>query len=175
MPTIKTKLDRFDGGIANDPRDPRENTCRAVTNFDIFTNPRKMTPYRSSEDGHSGASTLQPLNFCIAKRSGSGTSEVFALFALSRLSGSDVVGIQMKFLTTGAATDLDDNGWDTPSNNEGSTATRYGNLFVYYRKTDRIYGAHGGTALFSFDLFFIIPIKSLINLSLSNFITTSTL
>ena len=143
-----TLINRFDGGIVNDPRDIRENTCRMATNFDVFTNPHKMTPYRSSEDGHSGATTQDPRNFVVARR---GTTEVHNVFAYSRATGSDVVLIQAKALTTGASTDLDDNGWDTFGNNEGTTTTRNTNCFVFYRKTSKIYGGHGGIAIWSFD------------------------
>jgi len=143
-----TLINRFDGGIVNDPRDTTENTCRMATNFDIFTNPHKMTPYRSSEDGHGGASASDPRNFVVARR---GTTEVHNVFAYSRATGSDVVHIQAKALTTGAGTDLDDNGWETFGNNEGTTTTRNPNCFVFYRKTSKIYGGHGGTAIWSFD------------------------
>ena len=147
MPIIETKLNKFDGGIVNDPRNPRENVCRVVTNFDILTNPRKMTPYRDSESGHSAPTSQQPRNYLVARRSAS----VNAIFALSRQTGLDRVHIQMKFLTTGAATDLDDNGWDTPGNNEASQSVVANDLFIYYRKTGLIYGAHSGTHIWAFD------------------------
>ena len=150
---LTTQIDRFNGGIVNDPRDRRENTCRIVSNFDIYTNPRKMTPYRNSEDGHSGASSAKPRNYLIAKRSGSGTGETYVLFTLSEITS--FIHVQMKSLTTGGATDLGDNSWTTPSNNEGTTnvgtSDRDFNCFIWYRKTDRIYGGHGGTAIWSFD------------------------
>jgi len=37
-----TLINRFDGGIVNDPRDIRENTCRMATNFDVFTPPTPL-------------------------------------------------------------------------------------------------------------------------------------
>ena len=67
---FETKINKWDGGIVNDPRDPQENVCRVVSNFDILTNPYKMIPYRDSEDGDSGASTSKKQNFCIALRAG---------------------------------------------------------------------------------------------------------
>ena len=147
MPIVETKIDIFDGGITNDPRDRRKSTCRMVSNFNIITNPRKMSPYRDSEDGHSGATTQQPRNFLVALRSGT----LYRLFALSRQTSLNRVHIQMKDLTMGAAQDLDDNGWATPLNNEGNQNTPAFGLFVYYRRTARIYGTHTGTHIWSFD------------------------
>jgi len=66
--SIETILTRFDGGITNDPRDPAGNTSAMVSNFDILSNPRRMTPYRSSESGDDAAATSQKKNFCVALR-----------------------------------------------------------------------------------------------------------
>lgn len=46
---IETKINRFDGGISDDPREPSLNKCALVKHFDIFSNPYRLTPYRSTE------------------------------------------------------------------------------------------------------------------------------
>ena len=145
---IETTINRFDGGIDNDPRSTRANSARIVTNFDILTNPHKMTPYRDSEDGHSGASTQKPKNFEIALRTGS----TYSLYALGVQTGAADAVIQYKNLTTGSATDLDDNGWDETGNNEqGTGSTTSFDLFTYYHKTGRIYGARDGSHIWAYD------------------------
>jgi len=150
MAEITTKIQTFFGGITNDPRDRRENTCRVVSNFDIYTNPRKITPYRDAEDGDSGAATRQPQNFLIARRSGSGSSEVYNLLSFGITGGN--VSINRKTIETGVtAFDFDDAGWNTLTNGEGTGGAPAYALFVYYKRMGRVYGAHGGTAIFTVD------------------------
>lgn len=134
---IETKIDRFDGGIENDSRDPKENTCRVVSNFDVFTNPRKMTPYRSSESGDSSAATRIRRNFCVAIRTGT----TYSLYALGRQSAVNRLEVEYKDLTTGAVNDLDDTAWSATANNQSSSGTPEYNLFVYYQRTGYIYAS----------------------------------
>lgn len=159
MPTIYSKdgktattiINRWDGGIANDPRDTREGVCRMVSNFDVFTNPRKMTPYRSSEDGDAAVVTNQNgWNALIALRTGT----TYSLYTLGRQSAANRVLIRYKTIGVNVDTsDLDDAGWTTTTNNEGNTTLGSNdfNLFVYYQKTGLIYGTHGGTNIWAYD------------------------
>lgn len=39
-------INRFDGGMTNDPRDPSINVAKATIHFDNFTRKYKLTPYR---------------------------------------------------------------------------------------------------------------------------------
>lgn len=50
-------FNRFDKGMVSDPRDPSEGACRVCSHFDVFTNPHKLSPYRSVETGDSAGST----------------------------------------------------------------------------------------------------------------------
>lgn len=45
----EVKINRFDGGISDDPREPISNVGSLIKHFDIFSNPYKLIPYRSSE------------------------------------------------------------------------------------------------------------------------------
>lgn len=144
---VETKINKFDGGIENDPRDPRENTCRMVSNFDILTNPRKMTPYRSSESGDGASATSQKQNFAIALRTGS----TYSLYSLGVKSGAGTAEVLYKNITTGAANDLDDDDWANTNNNQSSAGAANFNLFLYYKKTDLIYGARAGTHIWTYD------------------------
>lgn len=40
---------RFDGGISDDTREPKSNVGALIKHFDIFSNPYRLTPHRSSE------------------------------------------------------------------------------------------------------------------------------
>ena len=153
MPQLKsgqeyeTRIDRFDAGITNDPRDLAQNTARIMSNFDILTSPRKMTPYRSSESGDDAPTTSIKRNFLIALRTGT----TYSLYALGVVSGQNYVEVLYKNLTTGSATDLDDNAWAATANNADSSGATNFNLFVFYRKTGLIYGAAAGTRLWAYD------------------------
>ena len=46
----KVIFDRFNGGISDDPREQNRNQFVASGHFDIYSNPRRLTPYRSSEE-----------------------------------------------------------------------------------------------------------------------------
>src|SRR3990167_4770056 len=45
------KINRFDEGISDDPREPilERNAASLIKHFDCFSNPFKLTPYRSTE------------------------------------------------------------------------------------------------------------------------------
>lgn len=144
---IETLIDRHDGGITNDPRDPAGNVYRYVANFDIITSPKRMTPYRSSEDGHS-APTRTIRNYAIGLRSGNST---FALYGLGiGAAGTNRAEIFYKPLTTTSA-DLSDNGWNSLTNGLSANNNTNFNLFVYYTRVNRLYGARGGTAIWRCD------------------------
>lgn len=57
MPTFLQKINRFDGGISDDPREPIYNQGALVKHFDIFSNPYKLNPNRSSEADENDGST----------------------------------------------------------------------------------------------------------------------
>ena len=45
------KINRFDEGISDGPREPisERNAASLIQHFDCFSNPYKLTPYRSTE------------------------------------------------------------------------------------------------------------------------------
>src|SRR3990167_1714089 len=145
----ETIINRFDGGIVNDPRDPAENTCRIVSNFDIITNPKKMTPYRDSEAAGVASIADDKRNFCLAYWTPATAG--WRLFGLGVTSaGGAIAEIAMKTLTTGGSTDLSDNTWAAPAGNASASGTTSMNLFVYYHKTGKIYGARADTHIWAF-------------------------
>ncbi len=67
--TKETKISRFDGGISDSPRQPVVNMGVMVKHFDCFSDPNKLTPYRSTEadttadSSATGAKTYDIRNF----------------------------------------------------------------------------------------------------------------
>lgn len=54
---VEEKVTRFDGGIADDPREKGGNIGALIKHFDVFSNPFKLSPNRSSEaDTNDGSS-----------------------------------------------------------------------------------------------------------------------
>ncbi len=128
-------------GIVNDPRADGK-VARIVTNFDVLTNPKKLTPYHDSEDGDVSAATSKKQNFAVALRTGT----TYSLYSLGVMSGTAKAEVLYKDLT-----DLADNTWDTPANNQSSSGTTSFSLFTYYRKTGLIYGAKSNTTVWAFS------------------------
>ena len=153
---LETKINSFEGGIVNDPRDPRKNVARMVTNFNVY-DATKMTPYRDSEDGDSASTTSKKQNFALALRTGT----TYSLYALGVKSGVATAEVTYKNLTTGSANDLDDAGWTNTTNNQSASANAFFELFTFYAQTGLIYGAKtnkiwaydpSGTAAFDEDV-----------------------
>lgn len=143
---VETIIDRFDGGITDDPRELRGNVSQITTNFNALLNTRRLIPYRDSEDGDTASSTQRIQNFCVAQLS-AGT---FALYGLGVTSGTSQAEVYYKNLSTDA-NGIADQTWTETANNAAGTGTRNVNCFVYYQKTNYIYGATSGTHIWRYD------------------------
>lgn len=141
------QINRFDGGILNDPRTPLENAAKMIEGFDAVTDPYRLMPYHDSEDGNASQTTLKIRNYAIALRTGT----TYSLYGLGVTSGTGVAEVYYKNLTTGAANDLDDANWTETTNNASSTGAVNYNLFVYYERTGLIYGARAGSNIWAYD------------------------
>lgn len=144
----KVTINKFNAGIVNDPRDTTSGASRVVTNFDINTSPNRLIPYRSSEAGNSNDPNDLMQNWCIALSA----AATYSLYGYGRVTASNKVRIFRKALTTGGATDLDDNSWTETSNNVSATQiTPNYNCFVYYAKLNMIFGGHAGRYIWEYD------------------------
>lgn len=133
--TIKTKIDRFDGGITNNPHDSLSNKAKGLRNFDVLTDPFTLIPYRDSEDGDTtNPTTTTKTNYAIARRTGT----TYSLYALgTQTDGNDSLILSKELTTT--STDLSDGAWSTPSNNAGGNTTTQFDVFTYYQNQNEIY------------------------------------
>jgi len=147
---VETTINRFDGGITNDPRDGRANVARMISNFDILTDENRMTPYPTSESGDTNASTQEIQNYAIALRSGS----TYSLYGLGITPAGSNAEIYYKNLTINAANDLEDADWTETANNASSNDNTKFDLFVSYKNQttgkDFIFGARAN-AFWAYD------------------------
>lgn len=130
IPNMQTIIvNQFDGGMVSDPRDPRGNVARIIQHFDIYTNKHKLTPYPSAENGDSGSASNLIQNFAYDGTTlfGAGTG----------IFGASSVGIFTR-------TNFSDATWTALINNAGSARNDADvPLFVYYKKTAKLYGVRG--------------------------------
>lgn len=145
---IEEIIDDFTEGISDDPRRTDLGLSQLVSNFDIFTNHKRLIPTVDTEDGDSGSSTSQKQIFDIGLWTPGGGS--WRLFGLGVVSGTGRAEINMKTLTVGGSDDLSDAAWLSPSNNASSGGATDFRLFVYYKTTGKFYGASGGSAIWAF-------------------------
>jgi hypothetical protein len=139
----KALIQRFNGGMINDPRTESSSSCMVATNFDINTNPSKLLPNRATESGYSGQSTGKLQNFTIGYRS---AGAEYVLFGLGVVSGQSYANILYKTLSS-----LDTDAWSTPAYGASASGATSFDLFVYYQRTGLIYGAKAGTHIWAFD------------------------
>ena len=147
---LQKQINDFSLGMTNESREPDTRYAQLLKNFDAHTYKRKLVPFRSSEDGDDAGNTSKKKNFCVALRTGT----TYSLYALGVKSGATTAEVLYKDLTIGAANDLDDSAWAATGAaakyQSASGATDF-NLFVYYRKVGRIFGAKAGTTIWAYD------------------------
>lgn len=149
---IETQINRFDGGIDNDPLSPVTNVANMISNFNNRDNPRQLKPYRSTTSGDSDASNTQKRRFVIAHHSG--TEYRLFSFGQDADGASGDAEIESKKLTTtgGGENDLADATWNKPGNNVyTASAALHDELWVYYEKADRCYFGHDNRYISDFD------------------------
>ena len=78
---IETKINRFDGGISEDKRSTQLNKFSLTKNFDVFTYPHKLVPYRSTEADEDKTFTIT--NFLYAPY-----ASAFSLYGLGKEVGT---------------------------------------------------------------------------------------
>lgn len=144
---IEEIINDFTGGISDDPRRKDVGLSQMVTNFDIFSNKKRLIPTMDTENGDSASSTSQKQNFDVGYWT-PGTD--WRVFALGVISGTGKAEVTMKTLSTGGSTDLSDASWASPANNQSAAGSTDFNLFRYYKTTGKFYGAKSGTTIWAF-------------------------
>ena len=111
------QITRFDGGIIDDIRENTDRGFQITTNFDIFTNPLRLTPYRATTANETPAQKIVRFLYTNGKLYGYGVA-----------SGNDRPAIYYK------ASDAIADAWTAPTDNEaGSGTTRWKHVFFHYK------------------------------------------
>ena len=137
---VEITIKDFSGGIADDVRKESANEFQLTKHFDIFSNPKRLTPYRSLEaDTETSVSTTDLKQYFVRDflyTTGSGK-----LYGLGQTGAGFTKILQKADATSGV--------WTTPASSEGNGAVQNG-CFVEYK--DYIWGFQGTTQVFRWGL-----------------------
>jgi len=134
------KINNFSGGVSDDPREENPTKFQVAKHFDIFSNPTRLTPYRSLEadtnDGSTdtGMKAYEVKDFVYA----SGSAK---LYGLGTTGGGLTKIVYKADATTG--------NWTLPGSSEGNGAVQNGCLVEY---KDYLWGFQGTTQVFRWGL-----------------------
>lgn len=137
--TVEIKIANFSGGISDDPREQNATKFQTVRHFDVFSNPTRLTPYRSLEADQTSsvANDMKVFNvqdFVYASQS-------------SKLYGLGQTGANLTKIVFKA--DATVGNWTLPVSSEGNGAVRNGCLVEY---KDYLWGFQGTTQVFRWGL-----------------------
>lgn len=130
---VEIKINDFSGGVSDDPRESNATKFQVAKHFDVFSNPTRLTPYRSLEtDTHDG-STSDGMKQYIVKDFLYHSSSA-KLFGLGQTGAGLTKIVQKADATTG--------NWSLPATSEGNGAVQNGCLVEY---KDYLWGFQGTT------------------------------
>lgn len=125
---VTVQQNRFDGGIGESPRENSSSTFILTKQFDIFTDYKRLIPYRDFEDDSTSQSMAQYLisDFCLSPSLG-------RFYALG-INGSGQTKLFYKTQNAWSST------WTIPASSEGNGARIKGS-FIEYK--DTLWGFQG--------------------------------
>ena len=137
---VEIKQNNFSGGVSDDIR-KNDGTQFAITkHFDIFSNPQRLTPYRSLEtDTNDGSTSTGMKQYFVRDFVYSSTSA--KLYGLGQNGSGQTKIVYKDDATTG--------NWTLPSSSEGNGAVKNG-CFVEYK--DYLWGFQGTNQIFKWGL-----------------------
>lgn len=136
------EITRFDGGIADDTRVAAPNEFAVAQNFDVYSKPHKLVPYRDME-AEAGSMSQYAIKSVVLFTDSAGTQ---AYFALGNTSGGTFPQILEK--TTIAGT------FATSASGAGAAGTVIAHTLIGYAKTSKLYmmkTSGGNTIIDSYD------------------------
>jgi hypothetical protein len=134
------KLPNFSGGISDDPREANATKFQTAKHFDVFSNPTRLTPYRSLETDTNDGSTSTGMKQYVVK------DYVFAS-ASAKLYGLGQTGSGFTKIVSKA--DATVGNWTLDASSEGNGAVQNGCLIEY---KDYLWGFQGTTQIFKWGL-----------------------
>lgn len=142
---VSVTQNNFSGGVSDDPRASSTTQFIISKHFDIFTNPNRLTPYRSFEADTNDGSTS------------TGMKQYFVKDYLYKSSAATLYGLGQ----TGAGltkivskADATTGNWTLPSSSEGNGAVQNGCLVEY---KDYLWGFQGTTQVWKYGLISATP------------------
>lgn len=133
---VELKINNFSGGVSDDPRASSASQFIIAKHFDIFSNPNRLTPYRSFEtDTNDGSSSTGMKQYFLKDFLYASASP--KLYALGQNSSGYTQIFYKEDATTG--------NWITPGSSQGNGIVQNGCLVEY---KDYIWGFQGTTQVF---------------------------
>ena len=129
------EINNFSGGVSDDPREANATKFQVAKHFDIFSNPTRLTPYRSLEADTNDGSTATGMKQYFVQ------DYVFAsasakLFGLGQTGAGFAKVVQKADATTG--------NWSLPATSNGNGAVKNGCFFEFQ---DTLWFMQGTTQL----------------------------
>lgn len=119
---LEIKINQFFGGIEDDIRKSSLTGFSMTKHFDIFSNPQRLTPYRSLEiDTNDGSTATGMKQYAVR--------DFFYASATAKLYGMGVNGSGNTKIVFKA--DATTGNWTLPASSEGNGAVKYGCFFEY--------------------------------------------
>lgn len=137
---LEINIADFNGGISDDPRKSSNKEFQIAKHFDIFTNPKRLTPYRDlAADTNDGSTSTGMKQYAV--RDFLYASASAKLYGLGQTGAGLTKIVQKADATTG--------NWTLPASSEGNGAVQNGCLVEY---KDYLWGFQGTTQVFRWGL-----------------------
>ncbi len=137
---VEIKVNNFSGGVSDDPRASTNTGFIISKHFDIFSNPNRLTPYRSFEaDTNDGSTSTGMKQYFVRDFLYASTSA--KLYGLGQTAGGLTKIVYKADATTG--------NWTVPASSEGTGAVQNGCLVEY---KDYLWGFQGTASVFKYGL-----------------------
>lgn len=138
--TVEIKINNFSGGISDDVREDNASKFQVTRHFDVFSNPSRLTPYRSLEADTNDGSTSTGMKAYLVQDFLYHSSSA-KLFGLGQTGGGLTKIVQKADATTG--------NWSLPATSEGNGAVKNG-CFIEYK--DVLWGFQGTNQIFKWTI-----------------------
>lgn len=140
MAEIEIRVNQFYGGIEDDVRKASQTGFSITKHFDIFSNPQRLTPYRSLEaDTSTSVSSTDLKQYLV--RDFAYASASAKLYGLGQTAGGLTKVVYKADATTGD--------WTLPASSEGNGAVKNGCFFEF---KDYMWGFQGSNQIFKWGL-----------------------
>jgi len=140
MKQVEIKQNNWSSGISDDVRAVSQNGFSIAKHFDIFTNPNRLTPYRSFEADTNDGSTSTGMKQYAVK-------DFLYASASNKLYGLGQTGAGLTKIVYKASSY--DGNWTLPASSEGNGAVKNGCLLEY---KDYLWGFQGTTQVWKWGL-----------------------